>query len=289
MSTLLSKFSHKEQSLMITVKLKGRLGNQMFQYALAKKLSITHGVAFDFNNDALIWDNCNYSLSVFNIDNVPVNNTRTFLRKQIYRIERFLGKQKYHEPHFYFNSDVLNLKHATLNGYWQSEKYFSDIREVLLKDFTPKQLPNNPILTQIKQCNAVSIHIRRGDYASNPQTTAFHGLISVAWYQKAIDIIKEKVDNPHFFFFSDDIEWVKEHFVPQDNFYFVEPAPEELSYQDMYMMSQCKHNIIANSSFSWWGAWLNQNPDKIVIAPKQWFLDKNTNTKDVIPSSWIAL
>lgn len=274
---------------MITVKLKGRLGNQMFQYALAKKLSITHNIKFNLNVDHLIDHHCNYALSVFNVGNINLKNTKTYFNKKLFKIKRSMGKIDYQEPHFHFDEHVLTLKHATIDGYWQSEKYFSDIREILLKDFTPKQLPNNPILAQIKQCNAISVHIRRGDYANNPVNTAFHGLIGVAWYQQAMSIIKEKVHNPHFFFFSDDIEWVKEHFLPQNNFYFIEPTPEELSYQDMYIMSQCKHNIIANSSFSWWGAWLNQNPDKIVIAPKQWFLDKNTDTKDVIPVSWIAL
>lgn len=274
---------------MITVKLAGRLGNQMFQYALAKKLSIIHNTTFDFNINYLIESHYDYTLSVFNVDDVKLNDTNTYLRKKLFKIKRALGKINYIEPHFCFDENVLKLSHATITGYWQSERYFSDIREVLLKDFTPKQLPSSSSLDQIKQCNAISVHIRRGDYANNPANTAFHGLIDITWYQEAINIIQANTKSPSFFFFSDDIEWVKENFAPQNNFHFITPSPEELSYQDMYLMSQCKHNIIANSTFSWWGAWLNQNPNKIVIAPKRWFVNKDMDTKDIIPASWIAL
>ena len=140
----------------------------------------------------------------------------------------------------------------------------------------------------IKSTNAVSIHFRRGDYVDQPETNKTHGTCTKEYYQKAVDLMASRIVNPHFFLFSDEPEWIKE------NFSTAIPSTHVAGYPgfiDMYLMGLCRHNIIANSSFSWWGAWLNINPDKIVIAPTQWFAIDEINNKavDLVPSNWIRL
>jgi hypothetical protein len=135
--------------------------------------------------------------------------------------------------------------------------------------------------------NAVSIHIRRGDYVLNTSTNKHHGVCNLDYYEAAVEYIREKIESLTFFIFSDDIAWVKEN-LKLDNAVFVS-SPEIKDYEELILMSKCKHNIIANSSFSWWGAWLNQNPDKIVIAPRQWTTKKTADELDILPKSWIQI
>ena len=130
------------------------------------------------------------------------------------------------------------------------------------------------------------MHIRRGDYVSNPTTNKLHGTCSLEYYHNAVDIIAAKVSNPHFFIFSDDHEWARNNFKIDYPLTFVAHNNAGKNYEDMRLMSLCKHHIIANSSFSWWGAWLGSNPKKIVCAPRGWFKDKSLNTNDIIPSDW---
>jgi Glycosyl transferase family 11 len=132
------------------------------------------------------------------------------------------------------------------------------------------------------------LHIRRGDYVQNPKASAVHGTSTLDYYSEAIQLMIGEVGMPHVFIFSDDIDWVKGNLIIPSPHTFVCQNIGADSYRDMQLMSLCKHNIIANSSFSWWGAWLNPNPEKIVIAPKQWFVNAN-NTVDLLPSTWITL
>ena len=138
----------------------------------------------------------------------------------------------------------------------------------------------------ISQTNSVSLHIRRGDYVSNQKTNQTHGTCDLDYYQRCITEIEKEVENPYFFVFSDEIEWVKENLKINHPAEYVDQNTGDKSYEDMRLMSQCKHNVIANSSFSWWGAWLNSYPDKIVFAPKRWFASDKHNTKDLIPEGW---
>jgi hypothetical protein len=172
-----------------------------------------------------------------------------------------------------------------------SEKYFIDAEKQIRKDFVfklPMQNENIGLAKKISQVNAISLHVRRGDYASNPQNIATHGLCSIDYYQAAIKHMVEQVKNPYFFVFSDDSAWVTSNLKIDFLHQYVDHNHGKESYNDMHLMSLCKHNIIANSSFSWWGAWLNQNAEKIVFAPKQWF-SKSTDTIDLIPSNWIRI
>jgi hypothetical protein len=191
------------------------------------------------------------------------------------------------------NNKFHSLSNNTLiEGYWQSEKYFIHQKEVIREKYIfkpPVSDQNFRILTKIINSNSVSVHIRRGDYAGNNIINGIHGLVEKAYYESCISHVSSRIDNPIFFLFSDDIEWVKSNFrflTEQFETFFINPNVGNLAFEDLRLMSNCKHNIIANSSFSWWGAWLNNNPEKIVTAPKRWFNDPSINTDDVIPTSW---
>ena len=180
-----------------------------------------------------------------------------------------------------------------MSGYWQSPKYFNSIETLIRKEFTfqkPLDSKNLEILNLIKNTISVSIHIRRTDFQII-NSNDIHGFCSLEYYDEAINYIHTNVLMSKFFIFSDDINWAKENLKVPMNSYFVSGNTGEKSYIDMQLMSNCNHNIIANSSFSWWGAWLNSNPKKIVIAPKKWFSDEkmNAQTDDLIPAEWIRM
>jgi hypothetical protein len=196
------------------------------------------------------------------------------------------------EPHFTFCSDILRVKdNCYLSGVWQSEKYFKDMENIIRKEFTLREdvtKKTEDWINKIETTHSVSIHIRRGDYISNKKTIQKHGVCPIEYYTKAVQFVSGKLQDPKFFVFSDDVEWAKNNLVINYQTYFVSDIniPD---YEEIIIMSKCKHNIIANSSFSWWGAWLNENKNKIVIAPKKWFSSNYTDTKDLIPQNWIRL
>ena len=137
--------------------------------------------------------------------------------------------------------------------------------------------------------SSVSVHVRRGDYVNDPKTNAYHGTCSLDYYKKAVEIIRNKVKDPVFFIFSDDAEWVKKNFNIDEQQVLVS-EPEKLSLtEELKLMASCRHSVVANSSFSWWGAWLNNNNEKMVIAPQKWFADPLIDTSDLIPSAWIRI
>jgi hypothetical protein len=290
---------------MIIVQLFGGLGNQMFQYAAGRRLAY-------FLNTKLILDISpygqetlrDYHLFVFSITenfasatdlervhrpiawNIqhPVDALRSMMHQNV--TVRYVK-----EHHFHFYPEILALPdNVYLEGHWQSEKYFKDIEKIIRKDFIFSEEPdnlNNQMADKIRNCEAVSLHVRRGDYVSNPVTTAYHGICSEEYYRGAISKLENYVKNPHFFIFSDDPTWTKENLETGYSTTIIDFNGSEKDYEDMRLMSLCKHHIIANSSFSWWGAWLSNNPQKIVIAPKHWFNRPEINTKDLIPESWI--
>lgn len=196
------------------------------------------------------------------------------------------------EPHFHFSPEILQLPdNVFLSGYWQSEKYFLEIEAQIRSDFSFK-LPfsdrNSETAREISKSNSVSLHVRRNDFAKNSKINAIHGLCTLAYYSAAIQFIEEKIASPNFFVFSDDPAWVKSNLKINHPCVYVEHNQGLESYNDMRLMSLCRHNIIANSSFSWWGAWLNSNAEKIVVAPQRWFVNGN-NTEDLIPHTWVRL
>jgi len=216
---------------------------------------------------------------------------------------RFLGKEKpfYAQPivnerHYYvYDKDILKVgRNVFLQGYWNNEKYFKDIEGLIRKEFEFKRPPvgkNKELIKKIRECDSVSLHVRRGDYVTDYVTKKLHGTFTQNYYQQAVKTIADKIKNPDFFVFSDDIEWAKKNIKLKHPTTFVDNNDGDYRhhYEDMRLMSACKHNIIANSSFSWWGAWLNANPDKIVIAPQKWLNDPEIDTSDVIPKSWLRI
>ena len=194
-----------------------------------------------------------------------------------------------------FQSDLFDIKNSCyIKGFFRSEKYFIDIREELLKDFSLNvelNEKNKKMLEQIKNTNSVSIHFRRGDYTKK-RVADKYGSCSVEYYKNASKIIADSISEPiTLFIFSDDINWVRNNVKFDFETVYVDINLAKQGYFDLELMKNCKHNIIANSSFSWWGAWLNENESKIVIAPKWWMKDVDTTSKnvDIIPESWLIL
>lgn len=290
---------------MIIVKLIGGLGNQMFQYALGRSLSLKNKE--DFKLDITGFEEYklhSYSLGHFNINEHFATDNEI---KPFKKYQRKPGKQWYWYNHiiansskyaidelFYFQENILRLKGPVyLDGYWQTEKYFKEYEDIIRQDFTLKEEPRGKNAEMAKQIlstnNAVSVHVRRSDYVTNKINANYFGIFGPEYYREAECIISEKIPDPHFFVFSDDSEWVKQNIFFKSRTTYVNHNGPEKNYADLWLMSLCRHHIIPNSSFGWWGAWLNQNPDKIVIAPKKWIQKPSVNTKDVIPESWITI
>lgn len=290
---------------MIITKLIGGLGNQMFQYAAGRR-------AAHFNSTELKLDITGYgkqsgitprkyTLQIFNIEEnfaseSEINKLKksNFIQKVLKKIHPVFTKKSYvREKSHNFDPNILKIgDNSYLEGYWPSEKYFKDIEDIIRKEFTLKDKPdaiNQKMISRIKNCDSISIHIRHGDYVYDEKTNKYHGVCNLDYYLKAVASVAKKVKKPYFFMFSDDIKWVKQNLHLEFPCVYVDHNTGKKDYEDLRLMSACKHHIIANSSFSWWGAWLNQNPDKIVIAPKKWFRDKSIDTKDLIPQSWVKI
>lgn len=293
---------------MIIVKLMGGLGNQLFQYAAGKALAIKHNtelkvdLSFLNNEIDITYTKRNLELDVFNTSYSVASDEELelFTKKNI--LQKILKKYfninltKFYianQTGFEYNIDFLSYPDNTLLiGFWQSQNFFSTIREILLKELTIKKTMSQDCLMAhdaIVNSNSVSLHIRRGDYVSDKNANSFHGILPLEYYYNAMNYLNQLTSNLKVFVFSDDIDWVKSNLKLKNESVYIDFNKNENSVFDMYLMSLCKYNVIANSSFSWWGAWLNQHPNKVVISPKLWFVDNKINTKDLIPSSWIQL
>lgn len=292
---------------MILIKITGGLGNQMFQYALACILAKKNNApvyidtSFFQNNstgtprelELELFDN---NLNLATPEILAYFNSLTTRHK----LKRNFGlnyPKIYQEETFDFRKKVLDLKSPVyLKGYFQSFKYFTGNENFIRKlfSFPIQELDkiNISLLEAIKNQNSIGIHIRRGDYVEDKKTKNFHGNLKKEYYLEAISKANRSCGNPKLFFFSDDSEWVKKKFTDiKFTKTFIDYNTGENSWKDMFLMSNCKHNIIANSSFSWWGAWLNQNSEKTIIAPKKWFAinKENEDMPDLIPPSWIRI
>ena len=288
---------------MLIVKIHGGLANQMFQYALYKSImkkgnkvycdSTTFVPSWGF--DDLNLEDIFPNLQVKEADITSIKKL-SLSESFIDKVKRKIGLSKsshFYETAYTFNNSIFDLKSNTyLDGYWQTEKYFKHIAENIRSDFTFSDFSdkkNIDLLLKLKQQESVSIHVRKGaDY----KKSIVSGTCEIDYYNGAIDIIKKKVKNPKFFVFTDNKSWVKENL---DHLEFTlidwNPVSGPSNYLDMQLMSKCKHNIIANSSYSWWGAWLNTNFKKVVIGPKLWF-SKNTinyDSSDILPKEWISI
>jgi hypothetical protein len=275
---------------MIISRVIGGLGNQMFQYAIAKAISLENKDDFklnisDFKTDQLF----PYRLNQFKITEklATKKEIQSFLgRKQLlYPIKKRLGMTPLYreKERCVFDRAVFDHANIYLKGYWQNALYFNKYRKSILDDFTPVKdfsKETKDYLEQIKNCQSTSVHIRRGDYLKHAEL----GVLTLDYYHKAMKHISELCPDSRFYVFSNDITWCKEAFKDLSNINIVENPESEIS--DMWLMSHCKNNIIANSSFSWWGAWLNKHDNKIVISPKEWRKDNPEHHKWV-PNGWL--
>lgn len=285
------------------------LGNQMFQYAAGRSLATALGASLKlditwFEKSASAQTPNDYQLNLFpeireelaskqEIDDLIRPSSEGIFNRLKHKINRNKPvhmQWAFVEPHFHFYTDFFNASNPVyLSGYWQSEKYFGAISEEIRKIFS-LEIPSNDhawkYLNQIQQSKAVSLHVRRGDMVNNPLVVATHGSCNLDYYLAAMALIEKEVEQPHFFIFSDDVKWCEENLKSTHPITFVQGNSGDRAYLDIQLMRNCSHHIIANSSFSWWGAWLNSSPDKIVVAPVKWFATDEKDTGDLIPPSW---
>lgn len=273
--------------LTIIVRLYGGLGNQLFQYAAGRRLSVLHGTILKMDTSQLCLIGRSYNLSPFSIQG-------NFATPQ--EVAALTGNSisYFKEPSFdlsYKENILKTRRDVYLEGYWQSERYFADISQLILREFRqkdPLDLNTQKSAEKIQQSESVSLHFRRGDYVENPKVRSLLGNLGMKYYEKCIQLVGERIEHPQFFVFSDDIDWVAENLHIGYPMTFVTHNGSK-NYDDLRLMSMCKHNIVANSSFSWWGAWLNSNPGKLVLAPSRWFADPRFNTCDLVPNGWIKV
>lgn len=295
---------------MVIIQLNGGLGNQMFQYAIASIIAKKNKTSLYIDVGSLLASKTrdditsrDFELTVFKNDYHFVTEKQLQLYNEwpyLKRIRRKLGlnyPKIYREQNLYFNEEVLTIPSPTyLKGYFQSFKYFNGYETYVKSLFNFEHLDldevNRALLMKIQKENTVAIHIRRGDYIANLAASEFHGNCDETYYLKAINDLAAKFNNIELFFFSDDIDWTIARFseLPHKK-YFINHNTMENSWKDMVLMHYCNHNIIANSSFSWWAAWLNPNVDKVIISPKKWFAKtfENARIDDRIPDSWIKM
>lgn len=303
---------------MIIVKLVGGLGNQLFQYATARSISLRKGVEFKLDNnvykESLGHNILRYKLNRFNVienfatdeeikkysNEVPVSffqraynffltkklNIPNRYNKKSHLIERFDDK---------IDGRIIDCRDGMyLEGWFGKEAYFRDFRSELERDLSLKNPPaseNQKLLEKIENCNSVSVHMRRGDIAAGIHNSFFR-LLPLSYYEEALKIITDRVKDPVFYIFSDSIDWVKENFKIDWPIVYVDNNGDR-EYEDLNLMMHCKNHIIANSTFSYWGAWLGDRPDHVVVAPETWYNDAEANAKVdhrlMYPEHWVLV
>lgn len=292
---------------MIMVKLMGGLGNQMFQYAAGRRLALRHGVPLALDLSFLEGDQAGNTPRRFALEGFAIEALKaspwevalmtgrggTVLETVAARlIGAFSGCSSYRERRFRYDPDLMDLPdNVYLEGYWQSERYFSDVGDTIRRELALKGAPggkNRELADLIGAVNSVALHVRRGDYVTDPVTNAAHGTCGPDYYHAAVAMLHQKFKDIEFFVFSDDPDWCRTGLRIPFPVHHVDHNGQQ-PQEDLRLMSLCRHHIIANSSFSWWGAWLSTSPDKNVIAPKRWFNDPAIDTGDLIPAGWQRL
>lgn len=295
---------------MITVKLMGGLGNQMFQYAIGRAVSLDRGDTLVLDKSFYDVEHKNvttrkYELSYFNINpsfkNYRISGKFILFRDALFRtIARHLSMiypQYVLERTLLYDTSQFEGKNGDIyfDGFWPCEKYFSHHAKEIREDFQfriPQSSINKRWSDIITDTCSICLHVRRGDYVTNPDAAKCHGSLigddGLRYYRDAITYIASRVQNPVFFLFSDDIEWVKNNLSIEYPVYYMDHNGPSEDYEDLRLMTQCKHFIIANSSFSWWGAWLSKSEEKIVICPKKWFKNQELEI-DIACDGWVQL
>ncbi len=291
---------------MIISRINSGLGNQMFQYAAGRSLAYIHKTVLkldisDFGKNPQT--NRAYSLGVFNIqENFATKQEIARLKiNELNPIRRFLpniadsfglNNKPTHIRQRNLTTNFLAIPDETyLEGYWQSEKYFKSISAHVRREFTFKFNPtglNAKLNAEIKSGDSVSMHIRRTDYLT-PRSRKIYYQCPPSYFIDAAKKIAINLKKPRFYVFSDDPQWVRGHIKLKFPTVYVNHNSIDKGYEDLRLMAECKHNIIANSSFSWWGAWLNSHSNKIIIAPKKWSMNPKEDINDIIPLAWVKI
>lgn len=290
---------------MIIVRIKGGLGNQLFQYAtgyaVAKEMNTELRVDTSFYPKQKLRGYKLPLLSLNKVENEKIIKRPLFVRilenRYVNKLLRIVGSEKisfmkqtyFLETKLKYLPQIFSLSgnRVYLDGYFQSPMYFEQYRDDLLTLYTPQYEFSDEwklYCEEMLQVNSVAIHVRRGDYLKIQNKNHFQYLLGEDYYRNAISFLEKKIDNPAFYWFSDDINWVKEHFGEDPRFNYICLTSENADLDEMMLMSKCKNIVTANSSFSWWAAWLNQNINAIVIAPRRCF-----GSKDMIPDNWIKI
>lgn len=294
----------------VTVTLCGGLGNQLFQYATARAVAIRCNspliIDLSWFDEVLSTPNVTprkyalapFSLPVHQVHAQPTNLTRPGrLSRFLGRLGRRLGRSahdnRFGEESYRFDKRVLHLQSPVqLTGYWQSPRYFSDVATQIRQDIgTFRELTEAcvELLKKIRAADAICIHVRRGDYVTNKEASSFHGLCSLDYYKNGVNQVAHGLKLPHGFVFSDDAAWVRENLNIGIDFTVVDVNSVDEPHLDLWLMSACNHFVIANSSLSWWGAWLSTSLGKRVIAPARWFSNSTIDTSDLIPENWVRI
>lgn len=286
---------------MIIMEIKGGLGNQMFQYALGYKLTLM-GKKVKYDISSYVQNRRGNNLRKFELDlfelEMPIAAERELIQmgSGVSILGKIckrsgLGKNKIYTENLDegYQPSIFMMDDIYMSGYWQSEKYFKDIRTQILDIYRmppSMERENRAVLEEIGKTNSVSMHIRRGDYLNEQNRDIYGGICTSEYYESALNVLHQRMGNIKVFLFTDDPGWAKKKF-KKDDVYVVEENFNTNNAYDLFLMSRCRANIIANSSFSWWGAWLNQNREKVVIAPSKWF--NNHNTSDYVCENWITI
>lgn len=268
---------------MVISRIIGGLGNQLFEYALGRRLALQLGT--DFKIDVSAYSD--YPWHAYSLRALQITATHA-------SPQEIAGLTLVREPHLHFAPEILELPDGVyLRGYWTTEKYFLPVRDHLLSEFavrTPLQGRDLDIAERIGRSESVSVHIRRTDYLPGTYDDQILEPLGLDYYERAVSALTDSVKGSEFFIFSDDHAWAREHLRFPYPMTFVDHNTASTNYEDLRLMSLCRHNIIANSTFSWWGAWLNPKPDKIVIGPAKWFTPRARNTdKDIVCESWVRV
>lgn len=286
----------------VIVRLVGGLGNQMFQYAAGRAVAARNQATLILD---LSWFGTDperqYALAPFRIDartrmdqaqkSAKLSWTQRVVRRLRHKLDLAgQGLPLFSEKSFRYDADIESLRAPViLNGYFQSERYFSSIKTLISTQFSLKEEAKGltaEMLGLIRASDAICVHIRRGDYVINTNANAYHGTCALEYYDKGLSEVGAGLRNPHCFVFSDDPLWVRENFKTSMPMTLVDIHGTQEAHEDLRLMRECQHFVIANSSLSWWGAWLGSREGKKVVAPKVWFKTSKVDTADLIPSGW---
>jgi hypothetical protein len=285
---------------MIITRVTGGLGNQLFQYAAGTSLALRLNTALkldlslygekgmrQFELDKF---HTNYREAT-NEESAPFKNL-SVIHRAFYRLRPAYKRPVYKQPGFGFDPHFTEAGDGIyLKGYWQSWKYFEPVEQTIREHFRLRDehiARVKDLAASLRNSDTISVHIRRGDYKT-PEALAYHGLLPAAYYNEALKRMGDLYPGARLLFFSDDIAWVEKNIHTDLPHEFVTGRLSETALEDFHLMQHCRHHIIANSSFSWWAAWLNPLPDKTVIAPRQWFASTRNETRDIIPPDWLRI